>query len=350
MPRVVFGAGAMARLAEELELASLGRAFVVSTPGRSADAAAVARALGARAAGRFDGALPHVPADVVDRAAVALDSTDADVLVAVGGGSAIGLAKALALRADLPIAALPTTYSGSEMTRVWGVTLAGVKRTGRDTRAAPAIVIYDSDLTLSLPPEVSAASGMNAMAHAVEAMYAADATDEVRALAFEAARALAQALPRVVDAPRDVAARDLAFRGAHAAGAALDGASMGVHHRICHVLGGTFGLPHALTHAVVLPHVAAFNAPAAPDAMRRLAGALGGDDAPAALAALNARLGITAGLAALGLRETDIDAAAAAVADGRYPNPRPVTVADARRILLAAHRPMPAAPGADVIG
>jgi maleylacetate reductase len=299
----------------------------------------VANALGRRLAARFDGAAPHVPVATVDEAMRVLGAPGraADVVVAVGGGSAIGLAKALALRTSLPIVALPTTYAGSEMTNIWGVTEKGAKQTGRDQRVLPAVVIYDPALTLSLPPDVSAASGMNAMAHAVEAVYAHDATAEVREQALGAARLLADSLPDVVARPSGVDARERALRGAHLAGAALGHASMGLHHRLCHVLGGRFGLPHALTHAVVLPHVVAFNAPAAPEAIGALADALGVPDAAAGLAALNERLGLTARLRHLGLGRPDLDAAAARAADGAYGNPRAAAVADVRAILAAAY-------------
>lgn len=341
-PRVVFGAGSISGLADELDRAGLAgavhaRALVISTPGRADDARRVVAALGDRGAGMFDGAAPHVPVASVDRAATQVAAAVPDVLVAVGGGSAIGLAKALALRLPLPIAAVPTTYAGSEMTNIWGLTEAGVKRTGRDARVAPVIVIYDPELTLSLPPAVSAASGMNAMAHAVEALYAANASDEVLTWAEDAARGLAVGLPEVVLRPRDLDARERVMRAAHLAGAALGQASMGLHHRLCHVLGGAFNLPHALTHAVLLPHVAAFNAPAAPEAMRRLAGALGVDDAPAGLAALNQRLGIRIGLGELGLERDDIVRVAKLATEGSYPNPRPVTTEAVRGVIERAY-------------
>jgi maleylacetate reductase len=335
-PRVVFGAGSIARLAEELDTAGLGRALVITTPGRAIDVERVLRVLGDCAAGVFDAAAPHVPVSVVESAAEVVRSAAPDVLVAVGGGSSIGLAKAIALRGLVSIAAVPTTYAGSEMTSIWGLTEAGVKRTGRDPRVAPVIVFYDPEFTLSLPAAVSAASGMNAMAHAVEALYAADATDEVRGWAEDAARGLAAGLPEVVLQPGDIDARDRVMRAAHLAGAALGQASMGLHHRLCHVLGGTFNLPHALTHAVLLPHVTAFNAPAAPDAMRRLARALGADEAPAALAALNRRLGIRVGLGALGLDRADIPRAAELATEGGYQNPRAATREDVLSVVQAA--------------
>jgi len=333
---VSFGPGAALELGAEIDTLGLHRAFVVTTGGRSAAQLDARSLLGDRCADIFNAAREHVPTTTVAAALERFAASHADVCIAIGGGSAIGLGKAMARRAGVPLVAVPTTYSGSEMTSIWGETDEAGKRTGRDPAAKPRLVLYDVMLTLGLPPAESAASGMNAMAHAVEALYAANAADETCAIAEEAAALLAESLPVVVASPTDIAARTAAFRGAHLAGCALDAAAMGLHHRICHVLGGTFGLPHARTHAVVLPHVVAFNAPAAPGAMARLARAIGHTDAAAGLAALNQQLGISATLSTLGLRSDDVDRAAEDVTATPYPNPRPVTRADVRAILLSA--------------
>jgi maleylacetate reductase len=277
-----------------------------------------------------------VPVDRQRAAIAAVERSTADGLLAIGGGAAIGLAKAIALERPLPIVAVPTTYAGSEMTSIWGLSEDGVKRTGRNPFVAPRLAIYDPNLTLSLPPSVSAASGMNAVAHAVEAMYAPQVGPVATAAAEDALRALAGALPQVVARPLDIDARTLALRGAHSAGVALELAAMGLHHKICHVLGGAFGLPHAETHAAVISHVAAYNAGAAPAAMSRIADALGVSDAPTGLAALVGTLGLTNSLRALGLRHDDIDRAAQLVVSGSYANPRPVTADAVRALLLNA--------------
>jgi maleylacetate reductase len=271
----------------------------------------------------------HVPAPLADAVRADVARAGADLLVAVGGGSPVGMAKAVALAGGPPIVAVPTTYAGSEMTPIWGVTRGGAKETGRDERVRPRAVLYDPALTLDLPPRVAGPSALNAAAHAVEALYAPDASPLVALAAAEGLRALAAAAPRVVRAPADLAARTEALYGAWLAGLALGASTMGLHHKLCHVLGGAFGLPHAETHAVVLPHAAAYNAPAAAAAMAAAAGALGAGDAPAALHALAADVaaatGAPASLRALGLREADLDRAAAAAAAHPYPNPRPVT-------------------------
>lgn len=335
-PRVVFGAGSVSRLAAELDALGFSRVLLVTTAGRAPTIALVHEAAGGRVAAVCDRAALHVPIEQVRSAVADVDRLKPDALLAVGGGSAIGLAKAIALERPLPIVAVPTTYAGSEMTGIWGVTDGDVKRTGRNAAVAPRLVVYDPMLTVSLPADVSATSGMNAIAHAVEAMYAPGASPDVIAAAENALRSLSRALPSVVARPADLDARTMAMRGAQAAGLALELSAMGLHHKICHVLGGTFGLPHAPTHAAVLPHVVAFNAPAAPAAMARIAAALGVPEASAGLRALNERLGVTTALGRLGLQASDLDRAAELVASGAYPNPRPVTVEDVGVLLRAA--------------
>jgi maleylacetate reductase len=334
--RVVFGAGALEDVPRELERLEVERPLIVTTPGRAAGLDSLSNLLGRNVVGVCDLAAAHVPVERVLAATAVIDQTAPDALLAIGGGSALGLAKAAALKRRLPIVAVPTTYAGSEMTSVWGITEGGVKRTGRDPLVAARLVVYDPNLTLSLPVDVSGASGMNAMAHAVEAMYAPQAGPIATAAAEDALTSLARALPRVAARPDDLESRTLALRGAHAAGVACELAVMGLHHKICHVLGGTFGLPHAATHAAVLRHVVAFNASAASLAVARIADALGAPEAAAELGRLLDVLGLSRSLEALGLRADDIDRAATLVAAGSYVNPRPVTFDDVRELLLKA--------------
>lgn len=331
--RVLFGAGAVAHLPVELDALSVRRALIVTTPGRARALPAVRAVLGDRAAGVCELAVRHVPIERVRAAVADVDRTGPDAFVAVGGGSAIGLAKAIALERPRPIVAVPTTYSGSEMTSIWGITEGDVKRTGRNALVAPRLVIYDPVLTVSLPAGASAASGMNAIAHGAEALYAAHAGPVALAAAESALRLLGRALPEVAARPSDLEARGMAMRGAHAAGVALELAAMGLHHKICHVLGGSFDLPHAETHAAVLPHVVGFNALAAPEAVARMAAALGVENAARGLHALNERLGLTASLGALGLRREDVPRAARLIAATPYANPRPAGEAEIRELL-----------------
>ena len=312
--RVVFGAGSLDRLAEEVDALGASRVLIVCAPGRRGTAEAAAAALGPRCAGIHAGAAMHVPVATADAARAEARRLDADCCVSIGGGSAVGLAKAVALEREVAIVAVPTTYAGSEMTPIWGITEGGVKRTGRDSRVLPRTVIYDPVLSLGLPPSVSGPSGMNAVAHSVEALYAPRLSPIVGLMAEESIRALAHALPAVVAEPGDLEPRSQALYGAWLGGAAIAGADMGLHHRLCHLLGGRFGLPHAETHAVLLPHVAAFNHGAAPEAMARIARALGAGDAPGGLYDLAAALGATRALADLGLAAADLASAAEAAA------------------------------------
>ncbi len=331
--RVVFGTGTLARLPEELDRLGLKRMLVLATPQQEAEAHDLAARLGGRAAGVFAGAVMHTPTDVSDRAVSVVRELGADGTVAVGGGSTIGLGKAIALRTDLPQVAVPTTYAGSEMTPILGETAGGEKRTQRTMKVLPELVIYDVDLTLTLPPGMSATSGLNAIAHAVEALYSPEANPVISLMAEEAIGALARGLPRVVANPTDRAARSDALYGAWLCGACLGSVGMALHHKLCHVLGGSFGLPHAETHAVVLPHATAYNAPGAPDAMARIARAIGAEDAATGLHDLAKRLGAPTALRDLGLKESDLDRAADIAAREPYPNPRPIERAAIRRLL-----------------
>jgi alcohol dehydrogenase class IV len=340
--RVVFGSGTLAQLPAELERLGVRRALVLSTPPQEAQARRVAAMIGDRAAGVLPAAVMHSPIDVSEAAVARVRELGADGVVALGGGSTIGLGKAIALRTDLPQVAVPTTYAGSEMTTILGETAGGEKRTIRSPKVLPETVIYDVDLTLSLPAALSATSGMNAIAHAVETLYAADASPITALMAEEAIRALASALPRIVAAPADRAARSDALYGAWLCGACLGAVSMALHHKLCHVLGGSFGLPHAETHTVILPHAAAYNRGHATDAMARIARALGAEDAPRGLFDLAAALGAPTSLAAIGFREDDLDRAAGIAAREPYPNPRPIEHGAIRALLgdaFAGRRP-----------
>ncbi|WP_046728165.1 maleylacetate reductase [Streptomyces humi] len=340
--RVVFRPGAaLTATAEEARHLGLRRLLVLSGE-RGADIArAVADSLGPTCAGLHTGARMHVPAEVADQGVAAARAAGADGCVAVGGGSAIGLGKAIALRTGLPLIAVPSTYAGSEMTPVWGLTEHGVKRTGRDPVVLPRSVVYDPELTLSLPVPLSVTSGINALAHAVEALYAPDGSPLVALMAQEGVRAMADALPGIAAAPDSVPARSRALYGAWLCGSCLGATTMGLHHKLCHVLGGTFGLPHAETHTVVLPYVLAFNAPAVPEAAAAVGRALGAEDAPAALQELAGGLGAPRSLAGLGLREADLTVAAEQVAGQAYANPRAVTTDDAWGVLRAAYEGRP---------
>lgn len=334
--RVVFGEGASARLSQDLTEAGFHKVFVLTTRGRASAVAGITATLGDSLVGTFSEAIEHAPIDVTDKAERELRNADADVIVAIGGGSPIGLGKALVLRTGLPLVAIPTTYSGSEMTSIYGETNAAGKTTGRDARVAPRIIIYDPDLTLDLPVEVSATSGVNAIAHGVESLYAPNATTTSDEHAEQAISLLASSLPRIMANPSNAIARNDALRGAQLAGEALNATAMGLHHRICHVLGGSFGLPHAKTHSVILRYVVAYNFDSARQAMTRVARALNCKNAIGGIEDLCNKLPIPRSLAEIGFAEQQIEAAAKEVAAGDYPNPRAVTVGSVSTILRSA--------------
>lgn len=331
--RVVFGFGTLNQVADEVQLLGCRRAFVLSTPQQEKEARALAERLGDLAAGVFAGAAMHTPVEVTEQALALVHSLGADCTVALGGGSTTGLGKAIALRTNLPQVVVPTTYAGSEATPILGETKGGLKTTQKSPRILPEVIVYDVDLTLTLPPGLSATSGMNAIAHAVEALYAKDVNPIISILAQEGIAALARALPRIIQSPQDRHARSDALYGAWVCGICLGVVGMALHHKLCHVLGGSFDLPHAETHTIVLPHAVAYNAPAAPEAMSRIAQTLGVSNAAQGLFDLAQSLGTPQGLKDIGMPENELDRAAELTVASPYWNPRQVDQ-DAIRALL----------------
>ena len=332
--RVVFGAGSIRGLAAEVERLGAKRVLLISTPGRAQMVGDLARGLAV--AGVFDRAVMHTPLAVVEAAREEARKVNADCCVTVGGGSTIGFGKAIALSSSLPVVAVPTTYSGSEMTTIWGVSEGGAKKTGRDPKVLPRAVIYDPELTLELPVAVSAASGMNAIAHCAEALYAHDGNPIISLMAEEGIRALASALPKIVSKPKDSTARSEALYGSWLAGMTISTTSVALHHKLCHVLGG-FGLPHAETHSIVLPHALRYNRDAAPEAMARIEKALNAPDAPKGVYDLEQRLGIPMRLADIGMKQADLERAARIAVEAPYPNPRKVEYEPVLALLRDAY-------------
>jgi alcohol dehydrogenase class IV len=334
--RAVFATGAAAD-AVHAEVERLGgrRAMVIASR-REAGVAEQVTA-GIPTVLRHDEVVRHVPVAVAERARAAAADARADVLVAIGGGSTTGLAKAVALTSGLPVVAVPTTYAGSEATNVWGMTEHGRKSTGVDARVLPRAVVYDAELLVSLPVDISVASGLNAVAHGVDAMWGPRVDPIDQALAVEGIRALREGLPAVVAEPVGIAGREQTLYGAYVTALAFTCAGSGLHHKVCHVLGGMFDLPHAETHAVVLPHVLALNAPGVPEAATRLAAAFGAETAIDGLALLRGELNAPSSLRSLGMPEDGIAAAIepilASVPDG---NPVPVTREVVSALLRAA--------------
>lgn len=327
--RIVFGRGSSERIVSEIEALDTppAKVLVVSTPGRKQEASALAARLGARGVGTLPIAREHVPAETVKEARVSVERTGADGLVAFGGGSAIGLAKAVAVaeaaagdgdvgrdRAEsrIRVIAVPTTYSGSEVTPVFGVTelttSGAEKRTGRDEKARPVLVVYDPALATALPRDVAITSLWNAMAHAIESLWIPGVDRATQIVAEEALRLLSRSALALAKGKGETggdAVHEEALEGAYLAGVAFADAGSGLHHKLCHLLGGMFGLPHALTHAALLPHVVRWMAAAAPDAMAAIARALGGIDPASALDHLAIASGVPRSLDALGFVATD---------------------------------------------
>jgi maleylacetate reductase len=334
--RLVFAPGAIARVAEETARLDVHRALVIATPGSGARLGArVVGALGARAAALHAHAVIHVPRDVAAAGLRATTDAGADGLIAVGGGSAIGLAKAIAHETALPILAVPTTYSGSEATTIFGLSEGDRKVTARDAKVLPRTIIYDPDLTRGLPPAVTAASGMNAIAHCVEVLWVPERTPATVAFATEGVRRFWQHLPRAVADGGDAEARGECLAASWLAGAAL-AAGNGLHHKLAHVLGG-YGLPHAETHAIILPHVARFNLVAAADARQRLAETLGTPDPAGALQQMLAGFPIPQRLRDVGFERGRIEDAAAQVAALAIKAPRPASASEIRALLGDAY-------------
>lgn len=330
---VVFGRGTLGQVPQLL--AELGkRALLVSTPDQAEEART--RLSGAEAiVAHFEGAVMHTPTDVTERALQVLHASGADCLVAFGGGSTIGLAKALALRTGLPQLAIPTTYAGSEMTPILGQTEDGRKTTLRADAVLPRTVLYDVDLTLGLPAGLSGTSGINAMAHAVEGLYSQNVSPVMALIAERGVELLAGALPRIASDPANVDARSEALEGAWLCGTVLGSAGMALHHKLCHTLGGSLGLPHAETHAVVLPHALAYNAPFIQEAYRRLGAVLGGDPAQR-IFDLGRQVQAPASLRELGMAGADIEDAAAQAVENPYWNPRPIEPGEIRGLIARA--------------
>ena len=322
--RVVFGAGAERAVADLLVELGARRVLLVAQDRHAEGAARIAAALGERASGVFTTDRPQVPGEIADAAVARARAAGVDWVVAHGGGTPIGVAKAIALELPVTLGAVPTTYAGSERTNIWGLTRDGKKTTGRDDRVRPRLVVYDPELTLGLDRAVSLDSLFNALAHSLEALYAVDATAEARRAAEASLAPLLDGIRAIARDPGALAGREVALRGAALASASLGGAAMGLHHKLAHVLGGSLGLPHARTHATLLPYTFGFNAPAAPAAVATLHRAWGSDDPPGFLHDLQRELGLATSLRALEVREDQLPAIAGEVLEARYPNPRPV--------------------------
>ena len=331
--KVRYGTGLRYKISDEINLLGCRKALVLSTPEQSQVALDIASGLGDYVAGIYSKAAMHTPMDVTDDALIDLEKSGADCLIAVGGGSTTGLGKALSMRTGLPQIVVPTTYAGSEATPILGQTENGIKTTFSDPRILPKIVLYDPELVVSLPTELTVTSALNAMAHAIEALYAKDRTDKTTELAVSGLKSFQSALPLVLEDPRNLSAREETLRGAWACGTVLGLVGMALHHKLCHTLGGSFNLPHAQTHAIILPHATAFNAKAAHNNLHPITEIFGGTQPGQALWDFAKKLGAPLSLQKLGLRETDLDKAAEIATQNPYWNPRPIDQQGVRALL-----------------
>jgi maleylacetate reductase len=335
--RVIFGAGSRARVGEELERLGIKRAIVLSTPDQSQLAAEIAKTIGGRAGIMYPGAIMHTPTEVTESALQAVSSVRADGCLAIGGGSTTGLSKAIAYRTDLPQLIVPTTFAGSEMTPILGQTEKGGKTTLSSPKVLPETVIYDPELTVTMPKFISGPSGLNAIAHSMEGLYARDRNPIINMMAEESIRALGVALPVLMEDQTNIEAHGNALYGAWFAGICLGSVGMAIHHKICHTLGGTLNLNHADVHALMLPYTAAYNREAAPEAMAAIARALKSEDGPKGLYALMKVCASKRSLKEMGVSMDDLDKVADIAMENPYYNPRPVTREGVYEMLLAAY-------------
>lgn len=331
--RVVFGSGTIGQVGDELARMDLGRALVLTTAQQEQSGRELVEALGARAVGLFAGAAMHTPVDVTEAALEQVKTLGADSVVSLGGGSTVGLGKAIALRTDLPQIVIPTSYAGSEATPILGQTENGIKTTQRTLKVLPEVIVYDVDLCVSLPPKMTVTSGLNAIAHAVEGLYTQDRNPIISIIAREGIAALARALPAIIARNDDLEARADALYGAWACGTVLGAVGMALHHKVCHVLGGSFDLPHAETHAVILPHAVAYNERAVAEELAPVAGIFASPTAAAGLWEFSKTTGAPLTLAELGMAEADLDRAVEIMLANPYWNPQPLVGEQLRGML-----------------
>jgi len=336
-PRIVFGSGSVSGLPAEVHRLGATRALVVTTPGRAALGRQLQDLIGGAAIGVLAEAVSQVPIELAERSREQARDLDADCLIAVGGGAATGLCKGIALEHPLPIIAIPTTYSGSEMTAFCGITIAGVKRMHRSRNMLAATVVYDPELSVSLPAAVTASSTMNALAHCIDGIWQPTLSPLVAHAAAEGVQVLVGALPKVLADPRDLFGRTELLYGAHLAGGVLAG-GFTLQHAIAHTLGGSFGIEHGLAHSLVLPHVTRHLQSVIPDLMAPIAATLGTDDIAAVVADLARTSGLPSSLLEVGLTAADVERAVD-ITMSTEPNPDepvPVTADVVRAILEAA--------------
>ncbi len=334
---ITFAAGAVSTIRQEVENLGFKKALILSTTGQSKNAQKLVGSLGNLAVGHFDQAKMHVPIETVESAIKFARDLDADCTISIGGGSTTGLGKALTLKENIANIAIPTTYAGSEMTNIWGITEDGTKITGRDDKVVPDLVIYDPELTLSLPPEIVGSSGLNALAQAVVNVATDKPNAMVTLMALEAIKAIATNLPKIIADPKNLDARSKVLYGSSMAGAALGTGTTSIHHKLCHTFGGTFNTPHAETHAILLPHSVAYNTEATAAGTQAVADAMGVGNAASGLHDLALKVGAATALKEIGISEQDMDKAIEIIISMDSHNPAPITEKRLRQMLENAY-------------
>lgn len=335
---IIFGSGTIKKLPDELSRLGLVKPIILCTPQQTSQAEDIKAVLDGKVAGIFSEATMHTPVEITEKAIGEVQASGCDSVVSIGGGSTTGLGKAISIRTGLYHVSIPTTYAGSEVTPHLGETKDGRKTTRSDPKILPGTVIYDVDLTLTLPVGLTATSGVNAIAHAVEALYARNGNPITSLMAQEGIKSLAAALPDVVKDPSSTDARTRALYGAWLCGSCLGSVGMALHHKLCHTLGGSFNLPHSETHTVVLPHALAYNAPEIPQVMKVLAKSLPDSEGDAinGLNKLLEKLGVERGLKAYGMKEEDVAKAAEIAVSNPYWNPRKVEKDSIQEVIRRA--------------
>lgn len=334
--RVLFGIKISDTIVNELERIGSNRALVLSTPEQSDMAASLAKTIGKGAVGTFTQATMHTPVNVTVEAIAYAKSIGADAVVSVGGGSTIGLGKAIVFNTGLPHIAVPTTYAGSEATPILGQTENGVKTTQSDPKILPNVILYDPELTASLPTAMTVTSALNAIAHAAEGLYAKERTAQLTELGLKGIRAFVDGLPGVLENPFDLKSREQTQYGAWACGTVLGMVGMALHHKLCHTLGGTLNLSHADTHAIILPHAIAYNEVAVPELLAPLAEILNSKSPSQGLWEFANQMGAPLALSDLGVKEGDIEKVVSIASKNPYWNPREITEQGLRVLLLDA--------------
>lgn len=335
--KVVFGENAALKLKDEISALGGARVMIACSKGMRGRIEHVIEALGDMCVALYDGAEPHCPEAVAMAAIDLFKEKKCDIIVAVGGGSTIGIGKAIALRTDAPLIVVPTTPCGSESTPIYGMLIGNTKKTGRDAKVIARTSIYDPALTTSMSAHHTATIGMNSLAHCVEALYGQSASPISDLYAAEGIKALTKGLRGSLADGNDLAARSQVLYGGMLSGYCVTLAGIAIHHKLCHVLGGHHGIPHGESNSVILPYAVAYNETAAPKAMEKIMAAMGTDSASGGIYDFATEMKVPKSLKELGMKESDLDIAAEETVRTTPYSPKPAQVKSVREMLQQAY-------------